>query len=89
MTPLSITPNLDRNPWADITNEVTGEGSIERIGLLPNATNNGRPSLAVVIRLPDGRAVIAETTWALMRNAVRALDASPVAEADRAEHPYG
>lgn len=91
MTPLSITPDLGRNPWTDIriTDVGSQSGRIERIGLLPNGTDAGRPTIAIVGRLSNGQPVILETTWALMRNAVRALDASSVAEADRKAHPNG
>lgn len=87
MIPLDIRPNIELNPWTDIPSGSIDDGLIERIGLRPNGTANGRPSIALLIRLPDGSPVIAQTTWALLRAAVRALDASPVAELDRLEHP--
>ena len=88
MTPLEIRPNLDRDPWHDIriTDVGSQSGRIERIGLLPDGTDAGRPTIAIVGRLGNGQPVILETTWALIRTAIRGLDASPVAEADRAEH---
>lgn len=50
-----------------------------QIGLLRNATAKGRAGVLLRIDLPDGRTVIAQTTWRLLHNAVKALAASPVA----------
>lgn len=85
MTPLDIRPNLELNPWDDVPADRLG-GTVERVGLLPNGTSKGRPVFALLVRLGDGREVVAQTTWALMSMAVRALAASPVAELDRMEH---
>ncbi len=82
---LDIRPNLEAAPWDDLP-APAGHGIIERIGLLPNGTNSGRPVLAMVIRLGDGQHVIAQTTWALISSTIRALAGSPVAELDRREH---
>lgn len=89
MIPIIITPNVELAPWDLQGVPLVGHGTVERIGLLPHGTQGGRPTIALVVRLPDGRPVIAETTWALMEAAVRALAASPVAEFDRMEHPNG
>ena len=85
MIPLDIRPNLELSPWDDVSRE-TAVGALERVGLLPNGTSGGRPVFAMVVRLEDGSTVVAQTTWALMSAAVRALAASPVAELDRREH---
>ena len=77
---------MELNPWTDLSAPVAA-GAVERIGLLPQGTAAGRPSVALLIRLPDGTPVIAQTTWALLSTAVRALSASPVAESDRRQHP--
>lgn len=89
MIPLTITLNLDLDPWHDLAEHRPAHGVIERIGLLPNGTAKGRPTIALLIRLDDGRTIDAETTWALLRAAMTALNASPVAELDRMEHPNG
>ncbi|MDX3109690.1 hypothetical protein [Nonomuraea angiospora] len=85
MIPLDIRPNLELNPWDDVSRE-TAVGRLERVGLLPNGTSQGRPVFALLVRLEDGSTVVVQTTWALMSTAVRALAASPVAELDRMEH---
>lgn len=76
MIPLTITPDVGQTPWDDV--DPNGHGTLERIGLLRNGTAKGRASVALVIRFPDGTAVIAETTWRLFNAAARALAASPV-----------
>ncbi|MEV1245143.1 hypothetical protein [Nonomuraea sp. NPDC049750] len=87
MTPLDIRPNLELNPWDAVpADRDAGLGTVRRVGLLPNGTSKGRPVFALLIQLEDGREVVAQTTWALMQAAVRALAASPVAELDRMEH---
>lgn len=77
MTPIRITPDIERAPWDDLTRD-TPHGRVARVGLLRNGTSEGRASAAVVIELDDGSHVIAETTWRLLRLAVRALAAGPV-----------
>lgn len=87
MIPISITPNLELSPWTDLADAAPGIGTVERIGLLPNGTTSGRPVVGIVVRAADGQRHIVQTTWALFRTAARGLDASPVAELDRMEHP--
>lgn len=55
-------------------------GQITGIGLLANATAKGLAGVAVVITLPDGRQVLGETTWRLLRNATRAMAAGPLGQ---------
>lgn len=78
MEPLTITPDIDRAPWTDIPSDAP-QGKLERIGLLRNGTVGGRATVGLVIRLADGTAVVAETTWRLFNASARALAASPVA----------
>lgn len=78
MEPLSVTPDVARAPWTDIP-QTAPQGRLERIGLLRNGTVEGRATVGLVVRLPDGTAVVAETTWRLFNAAARALAASPVA----------
>lgn len=46
---------------------------VERIGCLPRGMASGRPAVELAVRLPDGRVVIAETSWRALALAVRAL----------------
>lgn len=78
MEPLTITPDIERAPWTDIPHSAP-QGKLERIGLLRNGTLEGRATIGLVVRLPDGTAVVAETTWRLFQAASRALSASPIA----------
>jgi hypothetical protein len=85
--PLSVTTNLDLNPWTDLRGNVDflmdPEGknaTVERIGVLPNGTHQGRACVELLIKLPDGRLVIAETTLRLFRMAAAAVLATPTAQ---------
>lgn len=87
MIPLTITTNLDIDPWDDVRapgalphNPAGETAKIERVGLLPNATQSGRACVELLIRLPDGTAVVAETTLRLFNTAARAIAATPVAQ---------
>lgn len=79
MTPLQITPDIDRAPWADLRLREGDAGLLVRIGLMRHGTVDGRASVVLLVDLPDGRRVVAQTTWALLRAAYVALAASPVA----------
>lgn len=81
-TPLSITADMDVAPWTDLNRAEVLHGQLDRVGLLPNGTMGGRASVALCVRLDDGRHVIAETTWALFNIAARALAATPIATAE-------
>lgn len=80
MIPLSITPNIELAPWTDmkpmaICRENNNWGVIVRIGRLPNGTTGGKSTVTVLIQLPDGKHVAAETTFALFDAAARTLRA--------------
>lgn len=77
MTPLSIKPNLEVAPL-EVADPEAPKGAVTQIGLMPNATSEGRAVVAMVIVLEDGREVVAATTWRLLNSAVRALAAGPV-----------
>lgn len=87
MPALALTPNLDLDPWTDLLpaadhlphNPDGATAVIERIGLLPNATEQQRACVELLIRMPDGSLLIAETTWRLFATAAHALMHSPVA----------
>ena len=79
MIPLSITMNLDIDPWNDLAPDIPF-GNVERIGLLPAGTQKGRATVALVVRLEDGSLVGAQTTLRLLNTATHALLASPIAQ---------
>lgn len=45
------------------------------VAVLPGGMASGRPSVAIRVDLPDGRVLIAETSWALLGAAARAIAA--------------
>lgn len=77
MTPLSITLDVERNPWTDIPPKGPN-GMLTRVGLLRHGTEGGKASVGLVVELEDGTKVIAQTTWALFRTAYAAMAASPI-----------
>lgn len=85
MPSLSITPNLDLKPWTDLRDEIDAQSydgsvaTIERVGLLPEGMASGDPAFEIVVCLADGTRIVAETSWRLMRNALHALEVSPIA----------
>lgn len=77
-TPLDVRLDMDRAPWTHIDPKAVAHGRVESVGLLRHGTAEGRASVALLIRLDDGRHVVAETTFRLAHTAARALAASPV-----------
>lgn len=59
----------------DLMPEGTRLPRVERVGCLPGGMRSGAPAFEVAIRLPDGRVLIAETSWRAMAGALRALEA--------------
>ncbi|KLL11565.1 MULTISPECIES: hypothetical protein [Protofrankia] len=80
MPNIRIQPDIEAAPWTDITVANSKIGTLDRIGLLRHGTTSGRATVGLAIRLEDGTYVIAETTWRLLRGAVRALAASPIGQ---------
>lgn len=82
-TALTITPDVEQAPWDDLdkteANRPDRNGVLERVGLLRNGMTSGRASVGLVIRLDTGEHVVAQTSFALWRAAVRALEATPIA----------
>jgi hypothetical protein len=78
MIPLNITLDLDRQPWTDLQSAEPEVGMLTRIGLLRHGTMGGKATVGLVVTLPDGQQVLAQTTWALLRTAFAAMNASPI-----------
>ena len=76
-TPLDVRPDVAQSPYTELDPKDLLHGQLVSIGLLRNGTTEGRASVALVVRLDDGRMVMAETTWRLFNTAARALAVSP------------
>jgi len=63
----------------DIDPDTLTEGEIDRVVFIRNGTAEGRAAIALLIRLADGRNVLAQTTYRLAHAAARAIAASPAA----------
>lgn len=76
MPALTIIMNGD-NCWPELKEKGFVTGDFVAIARLPNGTVSGKPTVTVRIELPDGQTVLAETTLALLSNAVRAFEVAP------------
>lgn len=50
-------------------------GSIAQLAILDRGTTEGNPSVSFRIECDDGSIVVAQTTWRLLHNAVKAVEA--------------
>jgi hypothetical protein len=78
MSELSITMNLDAEPWSDLSELHVEDGVVERIGLLPDGMASGKPVCAMVVRLSNSEVVIAQVSWQMLKTAVHAFEVSPI-----------
>jgi len=83
MASLAIYPNCYITPWKDYAEGHIVPGRLERVGLMPNGTASGRPTLMVGVRIDAGHVVVAQTTWAIWQAVMKGLAGTPVAEFDR------
>lgn len=72
MTHLDITLDLSLHPWADCRH-LKQLGTVARIGRLPGGTDSGKSTVTVLVTMPDGKQVMAQTTMALFLAAAQAL----------------
>jgi hypothetical protein len=79
MTQLAVITDLEQQPSIDWSRPVIDGCRISHIGLIRHGTAAGNASVALIIQLPDGSQVWAETTWRLLHAAVKALAATPIA----------
>jgi hypothetical protein len=76
MPVLTVTLNIDDNPWTDLKREdLIHIKEPFRIGALPGGMTSGKASVAIAVFLPDGRPVIVETSMDLFLTAAAALRA--------------
>lgn len=80
MIPLTITPNIEQTPWAELTGIDLTEVTLEKVGLLPRGTASGQPVVMLQLRAADGQVLISQTTLKLFRTAARAILATPLAQ---------
>lgn len=52
-----------------------GQGTVIGLAVLSGGMQSGKPSIMLRIDLPDGRTVMAETSWRLLRSACDAISA--------------
>lgn len=74
MMNMGVDVEIADGQWGKYLDDPPAHGVIERVGNLPRGTASGKPAFQVLARLDDGSQVIVETTWDLMRMALRAMD---------------
>jgi hypothetical protein len=78
VTEIHISLDAEAYPMGIDRQRLAAQGVVTDIGLLRHGTDGGAASVALVITLPSGKQVLAETTWKLFKTAYLALEASPV-----------
>ena len=64
---ISLTINLDgEGAFADVPRDKFVEGTLHRVAALGDGMTSGKPSVAFLIALPDGRQVFGETSLAML-----------------------
>jgi len=61
--------------WPDLATRDVVHAHWTRLSALPGGMASGGLSIGIVVELPDGRLVFAETSWALLYVAARAIEA--------------
>jgi len=64
-----------RGAWTDLATRDLVHGAWTRLGVMPGGMDSGALSIGIVVELPDGRLVVAETSWALLYVAAQAIAA--------------
>jgi len=68
--------NLDGdNAWPDLRDIDLVSGMWTRLSALPGGMQSGSLSIGILVELPDGQKVFADTSWSLLYMAVRAMAA--------------
>lgn len=78
MTHLGVHLDVEQHGFPLDPKRMVAAGDLSDIGLMRNATGAGKAGVLLIVTLPDGSQVAAETTWALLRTAYAALAASPI-----------
>jgi hypothetical protein len=86
VTSLSIVTDVEQGDFPLDFRNLAGQGQLTAIGLLRHGTTGGKATVSMIVTLRDGRQVFAETTWALLKAAARALAATPIA-AEEVDEP--
>lgn len=75
MLHLQITNDISKTPWTDVPENVyaKGLGNIDRIGRLPRGMQSGKSSIGILVTMPDGSQVMAQTSMDLFQMAASAL----------------
>lgn len=76
---MSIYVDAEQDFGLDPTRPQIHDAEFNCIGLLRHGMTSGKAAVIVVVNLPDGTQVVAQTSWALFHMAAVALADSPIA----------
>lgn len=85
--PLDVRADLGADPWSDLNATIVRRGTILRIALLPGGAVGGRGSAKLLAACKDRAAVVVETAWQLLHDAVRAIGAAPAGRREQEGTP--
>lgn len=74
---VSLTANLDIDPWTDLLPGPIPEAALRRVGVLPNGTSEQRAVVALLVEY-EGKPVMVQVTWRMWQTLNAALAATPV-----------
>ncbi len=61
--------------WPDLATRDLVHGEWTRLNALAGGMASGGVSIGIIVELPDGRPVFAETSWRLLHAALKAIEA--------------
>ena len=71
---ITIVGHGDGPPWEDVAARVKVKTTVDRAAVLQGGMVTGRTSIALLVPLDDGTFAVAETSAALLRGVVAAID---------------
>ena len=76
MPNLSITPDLNKNPWSHLSEIRPPMVDLLAIGRLPQGMQSGKSTVSFHFCTPEGEHIIAQTSLALLQGAMIAFSAA-------------
>jgi hypothetical protein len=84
MSLLSITANLDLNPWDDLKAQAeSGQlqfGTVERVGMMPAGMHSGKAAVMIAGTTDEGKPIVLQVSWAMFQMAYAGLSGTPTAQ---------
>ena len=71
--------------FQDVAHTIQAEADWERIAFLEHGTDSGQPSVMILLQLPDGTRLVAQTTYRLLETAIAGYQAYLEGKRERGE----